>query len=307
MPNILEILNNYKLYFSLIFVLYVFYRYIHFRGLRREYSFDIFFLFVLVQVICLKTYYLIVNYQNFPSLREILLNFNVTDDALFVSLVTTFIFSFFISRIFRFSIYHLTDGLFISTYFFLIFYIPNYQDIGSSLDILWLLALTVTLLLIKKRFITGFFTGVSVFLITTYSLIVPFNQNNLIFYVILNTMNALFIFRRFRYMENHLSSDFISSAKNKLIARREEILKEIKDTEIEPREFGDTDYMDEVMDESRVSEDLFRRRDLKQLLVRIEKALKKIDEGKYGYDEKTGEPIDKARLELFPEAEENVK
>lgn len=108
-------------------------------------------------------------------------------------------------------------------------------------------------------------------------------------------------------MENHLSSDFISSAKNKLIARREEILKEIKDTEIEPREFGDTDYMDEVMDESRVSEDLFRRRDLKQLLVRIEKALKKIDEGKYGYDEKTGEPIDKARLELFPEAEENVK
>jgi RNA polymerase-binding transcription factor DksA len=41
-------------------------------------------------------------------------------------------------------------------------------------------------------------------------------------------------------------------------------------------------------------------------LVEIEAALQRLDEGSYGVDEVTGEPIDRARLEALPTARTNV-
>ncbi len=41
---------------------------------------------------------------------------------------------------------------------------------------------------------------------------------------------------------------------------------------------------------------------LEQELSDVEEALRKIAEGTYGFDEKTGEPIPKARLEAYPAA-----
>jgi RNA polymerase-binding transcription factor DksA len=41
-------------------------------------------------------------------------------------------------------------------------------------------------------------------------------------------------------------------------------------------------------------------------LVEIEAALKRLDDGSYGVDEVTGQPIDRARLEAFPAARTNV-
>jgi RNA polymerase-binding transcription factor DksA len=41
-------------------------------------------------------------------------------------------------------------------------------------------------------------------------------------------------------------------------------------------------------------------------LAEIEAALQRLDEGTYGVDEETGEPIDPARLEAFPTARTNV-
>ena len=49
------------------------------------------------------------------------------------------------------------------------------------------------------------------------------------------------------------------------------------------------------------------KKDIESSIEKINKALKRIEEGKYGVDQKTGEPIDKARLEMFPESEHNVK
>ena len=42
-------------------------------------------------------------------------------------------------------------------------------------------------------------------------------------------------------------------------------------------------------------------------LAEIEAALKRIDEGTFGIDEVTGEPIDPARLDAYPEARTNVR
>ena len=41
-------------------------------------------------------------------------------------------------------------------------------------------------------------------------------------------------------------------------------------------------------------------------LAEIEAALQRLDDGTYGIDEETGEPIDPARLEAFPTARTNV-
>jgi len=41
-------------------------------------------------------------------------------------------------------------------------------------------------------------------------------------------------------------------------------------------------------------------------LAEVEAALKRLDDGTYGVDEVTGEPIDPARLEAVPEARTNV-
>jgi RNA polymerase-binding transcription factor DksA len=41
-------------------------------------------------------------------------------------------------------------------------------------------------------------------------------------------------------------------------------------------------------------------------LVEIEAALRRLDDGSYGIDEVTGQPIDRARLEAYPTARTNV-
>ncbi|HXY94925.1 MAG TPA: hypothetical protein VEP49_20870 [Acidimicrobiia bacterium] len=46
--------------------------------------------------------------------------------------------------------------------------------------------------------------------------------------------------------------------------------------------------------------------DLEEELSEIEAALERVDNGTYGIDEITGEPIDPARLEVFPTARTNV-
>jgi DnaK suppressor protein len=49
------------------------------------------------------------------------------------------------------------------------------------------------------------------------------------------------------------------------------------------------------------------QRDLKQQVKDVDAALKRVDEGTYGIDELTGEPIDPARLEAEPTARTNVQ
>ena len=46
--------------------------------------------------------------------------------------------------------------------------------------------------------------------------------------------------------------------------------------------------------------------DLKEELKKVNKALKKIEENKYGISEKTKKPISQERLEAYPEAESEL-
>ena len=67
------------------------------------------------------------------------------------------------------------------------------------------------------------------------------------------------------------------------------------------------EYLDEVQEDMKVEKNYIFKKEVNQMLEAVDAALKKIDDGTYGIDKKTGEPIDPARLELFPESDENVK
>jgi len=301
-------LNNFKIYIGIVVVLYIIFKYLHFRGMRKEYAFDIFFIFLFFHVLIQKSYYFYLNFQNFSSISEIILNFNLAEDAFFLSLALNFFLCYFLSRIFKFSIYHILDSLNISVIVFTTFYALDFQNILQNNYLFLLILLLLLLLKLKNRFISGFFSFFLIFLITNFSLVYTFSTNNLIFYLFLNTMNALLILRRSKYMESQLSNDFIEKCKSKLISRREELVREIEDLDHrEPRDAGDSDYIDEVSEDLDIENRKLNKRFLNVMLEKINRALKRIKEGKYGYDQKTGKPIEKARLELFPEAEENTR
>lgn len=301
-------LNSYKIWFGLFLSLYFIFKYLHFRGLRKEFAFDTFFVFICVQILIQKLYYFYLNYQNFPSIYEIIWNTDLAPDAFFLGLVLNFVISYFLSRKYNFSIYHLIDSLNISYILLVIFYTANFDNLLKETNIIYLSLLFLILLIFKQKLISGFFSFSFVFLVTTFSVIYSFSTNNLIFYIILNTMNALLIFRRGKYMESNLSNDFIESSKNKLLARRAELVREIEDLDHkEPRDMGDSDYIDEVMDDLEIENGKLNKRFLSKVLEKVDRALKRIEDGKYGYDQKTGKQIDKSRLELFPEAEEDVR
>ncbi len=304
----LVFLNNYKILLGLLAILYIVFKYLHYRGMRKENAFDTFFVFIIIQALVQKAYYFYLNYQNFPSILEIILNLNIASDAFFLALIVNFLIAYSLSKRFRFSVYHILDSLTVSTIIFTFFYSFDFQNPLANLNLIYLFLVLIVLLTIKRNLISGFLSFAFVFLFTNISIIYSYSTNSLIFYILLNTMNALLILRRSKYMEKHLSSDFIENSKAKLIARREELIKEIEDIDNNgPRDMGDSDYIDEVMDDQDIENGKINKRFLTKVLEKINRALQRIDEGKYGYDQKTGQPIDKARLELFPEAEENVR
>src|SRR5579875_2155538 len=76
----------------------------------------------------------------------------------------------------------------------------------------------------------------------------------------------------------------------KLLAWKEEILKEARETLQHLQEENQTDRAIEL-----------RARDRqRKLIAKIDEALMRIDEGTYGYCEETGEPISLRRLEARP-------
>lgn len=107
-----------------------------------------------------------------------------------------------------------------------------------------------------------------------------------------------------------MDSTFISIQKEKLIVKREELIKEInrlkgEDSYLEEyKEPGGrlADEEDDVVEDSQHSNMQSILSQLKKELDQVLKALKAIDLGTYGIDEVTGENIDQARLVAYPEA-----
>ena len=95
----------------------------------------------------------------------------------------------------------------------------------------------------------------------------------------------------------------------KLLAWREDILKEAKETlqHLQEESENHPDIADRASSETDRAIELRARDRQRKLIAKIDEALKRIDDGTYGYCEETGEPISLRRLEARPIATLSVE
>jgi DnaK suppressor protein len=97
--------------------------------------------------------------------------------------------------------------------------------------------------------------------------------------------------------------------RHKLIQWKEGILREAQDTlvHLQTESLREPDVTDRASTETDWSIELRTRDRQRKLIAKIDAALRRIDEGEYGYCEVTGEPISLARLEARPIATMTVE
>jgi DnaK suppressor protein len=97
--------------------------------------------------------------------------------------------------------------------------------------------------------------------------------------------------------------------RDKLVAWKESLLREGQDTlnTLQKEPLRDPDATDRASSETDWSIELRTRDRQRKLISKIDAALRRIDDGEYGYCEVTGEPISLARLEARPIATMTVE
>jgi DnaK suppressor protein len=92
--------------------------------------------------------------------------------------------------------------------------------------------------------------------------------------------------------------------RRKLIAWKDEILEESRATiaNLQNETVSEPDLADRATSETDRSLELRTRDRQRKLIAKIDEAIRRIDDGSYGYCEETGEPISLARLEARPTA-----
>jgi len=90
--------------------------------------------------------------------------------------------------------------------------------------------------------------------------------------------------------------------RNKLLAWKEDILKEAQETlqHLQDENQNHPDFADRASAETERAIELRARDRQRKLIGKIDAALQRIDDGTYGYCEETGEPISLRRLEARP-------
>ena len=90
--------------------------------------------------------------------------------------------------------------------------------------------------------------------------------------------------------------------RQKLMDWKEDILRESRETvsHLQKETENHPDITDRASSETDRALELRTRDRQRKLIIKIDEALRRIDDGSYGYCEETGEPISLARLEARP-------
>jgi DnaK suppressor protein len=109
--------------------------------------------------------------------------------------------------------------------------------------------------------------------------------------------------------EEFMNARQLAYFRKKLLSWKESILKESQDTlnTLQNEPLREPDLTDRASSETDWSIELRTRDRQRKLISKIESALRRIDEGEYGYCEVTGEPISLGRLEARPIATMTVE
>lgn len=103
------------------------------------------------------------------------------------------------------------------------------------------------------------------------------------------------------------NDDVIERARAKLVAERDHLEASIRALDVAAAEDGPISRSsDAAADTAAVETQRELRYELETQLDEVLAALGRIDDGTYGIDEVTGEPIDPARLDAIPTARTNI-
>jgi len=102
--------------------------------------------------------------------------------------------------------------------------------------------------------------------------------------------------------EEYMNAQQLEYFRRKLIAWREELLEESEETvtHLQEENWQEPDVIDRASVEADDSLELRTRNRYRKLISKIDSALRRIDEGEYGYCEETGDEIGLGRLEARP-------
>lgn len=102
--------------------------------------------------------------------------------------------------------------------------------------------------------------------------------------------------------EPFMNSRQLAYFRKKLLAWKDDILRESHDTlvTLQNESLREPDVTDRASSETDWSLELRTRDRQRKLIAKIDAALRRIEDGEYGYCEVTGEPISLARLEARP-------
>jgi DnaK suppressor protein len=102
--------------------------------------------------------------------------------------------------------------------------------------------------------------------------------------------------------EPFMSERQLKYFRNKLLQWKEDILRESRETlsHLQRETENHPDLTDRASSETDRALELRTRDRQRKLIAKIDEALRRIDDGSYGYCEETGEPIGLARLEARP-------
>jgi DnaK suppressor protein len=102
--------------------------------------------------------------------------------------------------------------------------------------------------------------------------------------------------------EEFMSERQLESFKQKLLNWKEEILRESRETlsHLQAETENHPDVADRASSETDRSLELRTRDRQRKLISKIDEAMRRIEDGSYGYCEETGEPIGIARLDARP-------
>jgi DnaK suppressor protein len=104
--------------------------------------------------------------------------------------------------------------------------------------------------------------------------------------------------------EEYMNSKQLEYFRQKLLSWRRELIEESRDTidHLKEENWHEPDIADRASLETEAGVELRTRNRYLKLIAKIDEALKRVEDGSYGYCEETGDPIGIKRLEARPVA-----
>lgn len=288
-------------------------------GFDEEKSLDLFIIINILSLLLSRFFYAVINNSNL-SLSEISKHViwfwspgYEFASAFLVSVLVIYIFC----KRWNWSIYRIYDIFAISVSSFVGFYCLGRFIFTNILFylfyFLFFTLLTVLLIRLRSSFASGIVFSIFLVFLGLTTLVINRDLVYLIFCILLFTISLLIYFKRNKAkMKSNLPKSFINKAKQTLL-RKDKKLKKEEETLItndpyfeDGRDSDNADFLDDVAEDVRKEASDYRLKHVRELRSKIAKALAKINLGTYGIDDVTGKPIDKKRLEVYPEATTNI-